>query len=196
DGSRGPVRLTELEPLLPGFGFQFYGQPIHQIWVARDGYVSFGHDNPDPAGDLVPGPFDRNLVRGGTPPPPHAVMAFWDKMSTSSMGVCYELNGPRGAQSLRLAWTHACLTQPCGSDATVPAGPAACGGPCRPPACAPSRFPSAGRPRRTRRALPPRRRRARAGRRAAPTPASSRSARSTPGGGSPAARTWRRPRRV
>ncbi|TMQ09815.1 MAG: hypothetical protein E6J90_10765 [Deltaproteobacteria bacterium] len=116
DGSRGPVRLTELEPLLPGFGFQFYGQPIHQIWVARDGYVSFGHDNPDPAGDLVPGPFDRNLVRGGTPPPPHAVMAFWDKMSTSSMGVCYELNGPRGAQSLRLAWTHACLTQPCGSD--------------------------------------------------------------------------------
>jgi hypothetical protein len=116
DGSRGPVRLIDLEPLLPGFGFQFYGQPIHQIWVGRDGYVSFGRDTPDPNGDLAAGPFDRNLRKTGAPPPPRSVMAFWDKMAMSSLGVCYELDGAPGAQVLRVAWTHACLTQPCGSD--------------------------------------------------------------------------------
>ncbi|HEY0477036.1 MAG TPA: hypothetical protein VGD37_05900 [Kofleriaceae bacterium] len=116
DGSRGPVRLTDLEPLLPGFGFRFYGQPIHQIWVGRDGYVSFGRDTPDPNGDLAAGPFDRNLKKLGAPPPPRSVMAFWDKMSMGSQGVCYELDGAPGSQKLRLAWTHACLTDKCGSD--------------------------------------------------------------------------------
>lgn len=111
-----PVRLTDLEPLLPGFHFQVYGQPIHQIWVSRNGYVSFNGDLGDPNGVLPPGAFDRNLRKLGAPPPPLSVMAFWDKLTMSSGGVCYELDGAPGSQILRLAWTHGCLTDPCGTD--------------------------------------------------------------------------------
>jgi hypothetical protein len=113
---RGPVALTDLEPLLPSFGFEFYGEPIHRIWVARDGYLSFGREPPDPKGDLTPGPLDRGIQRPGAAPPARSVMAFWDDLSPSSQGVCYELDGAPGSQKLRLAWTHACLTDPCGSD--------------------------------------------------------------------------------
>lgn len=111
-----PVRLTDLEPLFPGFHFQVYGQAIHQIWVSRSGYVSFNGNQGDPSGTLAPGAFDRNIRKQGPPPPPLSVMAFWDKLTMSSGGVCYELDGAPGSQILRIAWTHGCLTDPCGTD--------------------------------------------------------------------------------
>lgn len=109
-GSQKTARLDDLDSVLPSFGFQFYGQPIHQIWVGRDGYISFGRDNPDPNGDIVPGPLDRN-----TNPlsPPHSVFAFWDTLTLGANGVCYELEGLPKSQVLRITWSQACLTQIC-----------------------------------------------------------------------------------
>lgn len=111
-GSAVPAELDQLTPALPGFGFQFYGQPIHKIWASRDGYISFSHDNPDPQHVLVPGPFDRGIRGTGAPPPDQSVMAFWDTLTLGSSGVCYELEGSPGGQLIRVTWSHACLTQP------------------------------------------------------------------------------------
>lgn len=113
DGSPGPVELDKLEPLLPGFDFQFYGEPIHKIWVSRDGYISFEHNNPDPQHVLVPGPFDRGLRGTGATPPPQSIMAFWDTLTLGPNGVCWEAEGAPGSQIIRVTWSHACLTQPC-----------------------------------------------------------------------------------
>lgn len=111
DGSRGPVLLNDLESVLPGFNFQFYGRPIHQIWVHRDGFISFARQNPDPGGDLDPGPFDRELLGIGTPPPPQSVMVLWDKLALrEGIGVCYDFRDDPGNQLLRVTWGHACLT--------------------------------------------------------------------------------------
>jgi hypothetical protein len=112
DGSTGPVPLDKLQAALPGFAFQFYGQPVHQIWVSRDGYLSFTRDNPDPDHVLVPGPFDRGIRHVGAPPPPQSVMAFWDTLALTSSGVCYELEGSSGSQRIRVTWHQACFTQP------------------------------------------------------------------------------------
>lgn len=112
NGSAGPAELDLLTPALPGFAFQFYGQPIHKIWASRDGYISFLRDNPDPQHVLVPGPFDRGLKGVGAPPPEQSVMAFWDTLTLGSSGVCYELEGQPGGQLIRVTWSHACLTTP------------------------------------------------------------------------------------
>lgn len=113
DASRKTARLDDLESVLPGFGFQFFGKPIHQIWVGRDGYISFGHDDPDPNGDIAPGPFDRGLRQIGPPPPPRSVFAFWDRLTLGADGVCYELEGQPTSQVLRVTWSHACVTDSC-----------------------------------------------------------------------------------
>jgi hypothetical protein len=113
DGSAGPVELDKLEPLLPGFNFQFFGQPIHKIWVSRDGYISFASNNPDPQHVLVPGPFDSGIKGVGAAPPPQSVMAFWDTITLGPSGVCWEIEGGPGGQLIRVTWSHACLTQPC-----------------------------------------------------------------------------------
>ena len=113
DGTSGPVELEALEPSLPDFGFQFYGQPIHKIWVSRDGYISFSRDNPDPQHVLVPGKFDRAFNQVGAAPPPQSVMAFWDTLTLGSSGVCWALEGQAPNQRIRVTWSHACLTQPC-----------------------------------------------------------------------------------
>jgi hypothetical protein len=115
DGSSGPVLLDKLGPALAGFGFQFFGRPVHQIWASRDGYISFGRDNPDPDHVLVPGPFDRGIRQVGAPPPQQSVMAFWDTLSLGASGICYELEGTGTSQLVRITWSHACLTQPCSS---------------------------------------------------------------------------------
>jgi hypothetical protein len=115
DRTRVPVRLTDLEDMLPNFGFQFYGRALRQIWVAKDGYISFAQDSPDPINVLVPGPLDRDIKHTGEPPPTQSIMAFWDSLILGAQGVCYELKG----QQLRMTWEHACLVheveQPCPS---------------------------------------------------------------------------------
>jgi hypothetical protein len=117
DSSRGPVKLDALESALRNFQFSFYGRPIQQIWVHRDGYISFDRDNPDPNGDLDPGPLDRVLTKSGPPPPQRSVMAFWDTLSLRpNVGVCYALQGAPGSQVFRATWRHACLTETCGAD--------------------------------------------------------------------------------
>jgi hypothetical protein len=114
DGGRAPVRLMDLEnDMLPGFGFQFYGRPLREIWVSKDGYISFAQDSPDPEGALIPGPLDRDIKHSGEPPPSQSIMAFWDTLTLSSTGVCYELEGSPMNQRLHVTWSHACLTQPC-----------------------------------------------------------------------------------
>ena len=116
DGSRGPVGL-ELGAVLPDLGFQFFGRPVHQIWVHRDGYISFSRDRPDPGGNLEPGPLDRDFARAGPPPPPRSVFAFWDRLSLRvPVGVCYDFRGDSGTHVLRLTWQHACLTEACTTD--------------------------------------------------------------------------------
>ena len=115
DGSSGPVELDKLEPFLPGFNFQFFGQPIHKIWVGRDGYISFQRGNPDPGHLLVPGPFDTGFRGVGAAPPGQSVMAFWDSITLGSTGVCWEIEGNSPGQLIRVTWSHACLTTPCTS---------------------------------------------------------------------------------
>jgi hypothetical protein len=115
DATAGPVALDKLEPLLPDFNFQFFGQPIHKIWVSRDGYISFQRTNPDPGHVLVSGPFDTGIKGIGAPPPPQSVMAFWDAITLGPTGVCWEIEGAPGGQLIRVTWSHACLTTPCGS---------------------------------------------------------------------------------
>jgi hypothetical protein len=109
-GTQKTARLDDLHSVLPDFGFKFYGEPIHQIWVSRDGYISFGRDDPDPKGDLVPGPLDRNIE---PLPPPHSVFVFWDTITLGADGICYDLEGPPKAQRLRVTWRQACLTSSC-----------------------------------------------------------------------------------
>jgi len=115
-GSPVPVRLTALEPELLASQFQFYGRPIRQIWVARDGYLSFAPDNPDPTGVLTPGALDRDINHLGQPPPQQSVMAFWDTLTLRANGVCYSLQGDAPNQQLRVTWEHVCLTSVCGAD--------------------------------------------------------------------------------
>jgi hypothetical protein len=114
---RGPVKLDDLESALRAFQFSFYGRPIQQVWVHRDGYISFGRDNPDPNADLNPGALDRGLMNTGPQPPQRSVMVFWDTLSLRpSIGVCYSLQGAPGAQALRVTWRHVCLTETCVTD--------------------------------------------------------------------------------
>jgi hypothetical protein len=106
----------DLESALAGSTFQFYGRPIRQVWVAKDGYVSFAQDSPDPDGALQPGAFDRDIAHMGLPPPRLSVMAFWDSLSLRPFGVCYEIDGEAPHQQLRFTWESACLTPMCGTD--------------------------------------------------------------------------------
>jgi len=116
DGSTRPVRLKDLESALLGSGFRFYDRTIHQIWVAKDGYLSFTQDSPDPNGVVLPGPFDRDIKHLGAPPPQQSVMAFWDRLSLRPTGICYALDGVPPHQQLRVTWPHVCLTDVCTTD--------------------------------------------------------------------------------
>jgi hypothetical protein len=109
-----PVRLVDLE--LATAGFEFYGRPVRQIWVSKDGYLSFTEDSPDPDGGRLPGPFDLDIIHAGAAPPRQSVMAFWDTLSLGPLGVCYEIDGDPGFRQLRVTWNHACLTTICTSD--------------------------------------------------------------------------------
>jgi hypothetical protein len=117
DGGRGPVRPAALESALPSFGFQFYGRPLQQVWIHREGFVSFAHDNPDPLGDLDPAPLDDDITGKGLPPPPQSVMAFWDALTLGPRSqVCYLLEGTPGTQVLRVTWSGVCLAESCVTD--------------------------------------------------------------------------------
>jgi hypothetical protein len=111
-----PVRLAALEPVLLGADFEFYGRPVRQIWVSKDGYLSFTEDSPDPSGGRAPGPLDRDIRHDGAAPPRQSVMAFWDTLSLGPVGICYEIDGDAGGRQLRVTWNHACLTPVCASD--------------------------------------------------------------------------------
>lgn len=115
DSTHAPARLMDVEDTLASSGFRLYGHPIDRIWVAEDGYLSFIQNSPDPSGVLQPGPLDRNVAHMGEPPPVQSVMAFWDMLSLSSSGICYDLGGMPGNQVLSLTWSHACFTD-CTSD--------------------------------------------------------------------------------
>jgi hypothetical protein len=116
DGSTAPVRLTGLENKLASSDFQFYGRPVRQIWVSKDGYISFTANSPDPDNTFSPGPFDGDINQTGLAPPPQSVMAFWETFVPRPSGVCYELAGEPPSQQLRVTWQRACLVAPCGSD--------------------------------------------------------------------------------
>jgi hypothetical protein len=113
DGKRGAVQLPLSQETLDNFSFEFYGQPIRQIWVHEDGYLSFTQNNPDPNNDLDPGPFDRDLIGQGVPPPRQSVFPFWDALTLGPDGVCYALEGSPGTQKLRVTWKGTCHTQTC-----------------------------------------------------------------------------------
>jgi hypothetical protein len=117
-GGGPPVQRMdmELEDKLRGADFQFYGRPIRQIWVAKDGYLSFTQDNPDPDGHRLPGSLDLDIKHVGPPPPLQSVMAFWDTLSVRPMGVCYVLDGAAPYRQLRVTWAGACLTDTCTTD--------------------------------------------------------------------------------
>jgi hypothetical protein len=106
---------SKLKARLDASGFQFYGQPVRHIWIAKDGYISFTKGTPEPDKQILPGSLDRE-IKGDEPPPPRSVMAFWDTLSLKSDGVCYSLDGAAGQQKLRVTWAHVCLTSMCTSD--------------------------------------------------------------------------------
>lgn len=112
-GARGAAQLPLSPEVLAGFNFRFYGRPIRQVWAHEDGYISFGADNPDPNGDLNPGPFDRDLRGVGVPPPKQSIFAFWDALTPGPLGVCYALEGLPGNQKLRVSWVGTCNVSAC-----------------------------------------------------------------------------------
>jgi hypothetical protein len=116
DGRAGPVELADLALALAGDHFQLYGRTIGQVWVAREGYVSFATANPDPAHTLQPGPLDRDIRHEGAAPPVHSVFAFWDALTLSPAGICYAIDGEPGHHVLRVSWPRACLMTPCTTD--------------------------------------------------------------------------------
>src|SRR5690606_18274467 len=116
DGSRGAAKLPLPPAALEAFGFRYFSRPIRQIWAHEDGYISFAPDNPDAMNDLDPGPFDRDLLGVGVPPPPQSAMVFWDGLTLGSNGVCYALEGAPGTQKLRVTWRRTCHSVVCTAD--------------------------------------------------------------------------------
>ena len=93
-----PLSVSALED----FSFEFYGQPIRQIWASRDGYLAFTPTSPDPQNDLDPGAFDRDLVGLGVPPPKQGVFAFWDDLTLGAVACVTRsrvLRAPRSSAS-------------------------------------------------------------------------------------------------
>lgn len=114
DGNQTPVALDSLDALLPAFGFRFYGKPVHRIWASKNGYVSFGLENPDPDNTINPGPFDRDFRGEGAPPPQQSVLAFWDALTLRASGVCTSAargSGGSVPERLLITWKQACLTE-------------------------------------------------------------------------------------
>lgn len=115
--STAPI-LLPLGGVLSGAGFQLYGRPIDEIWVSRNGYLSFTQDSPDPGGVLTPGPLDRHIVGVGAAPPLQSVMAFWDTLHFPATPgtvrrACYGVPGTVGNRLFRLTWENACFSDTC-----------------------------------------------------------------------------------
>lgn len=113
DGTRGAAQLPLPATSLENFSFEFYGQPVRQIWVHEDGYLAFTQTNPDENNDLDAGAFDRDLTGTGVPPPKQGVFPFWDALTPGADGVCYALEGTPGTQKLRVTWKGTCQTVSC-----------------------------------------------------------------------------------
>lgn len=92
------------------FDFRLYGEPVNQVWVTDDGYVSFGAQPSNAT-------FDRVTNSEGITSPGHperAVLGFWDDLALSpdDGAVCAAMVSAGGRNTLWVSWTHACIA-PC-----------------------------------------------------------------------------------
>lgn len=91
---------------LAEFGFSYYGEPVENLWVGDNGYVSFGESAPNATEPVQPG----NLE--GTGVPLGALIPFWERLETRDTGVCVTLSD--ATDRLVITWKDACFS-PCGS---------------------------------------------------------------------------------
>lgn len=112
DTDREEVR----SPLTPGmpFPFRFYGRPVSQLWVSDNGYLGLGDDPPMA---LLPSIQSLGVV-GGFPPVP-GILPFWERLKTSSDGVCLAVDGVPPYRILWITWHDACFLD----DPSIDCGP-------------------------------------------------------------------------
>ncbi|MFT5355120.1 MAG: hypothetical protein ACI9KE_002336 [Polyangiales bacterium] len=91
---------------LADFSFSFYGEPVSNLWVGDNGYVTFGDAAPNATEPIQPG----NLE--GTGVPLGALIPFWERLETRDSGVCVTLSD--ATDRVVITWKDACFS-PCGS---------------------------------------------------------------------------------
>jgi hypothetical protein len=97
---------SPLAPALPGdFAFEFYGEPVKQVWAGSNGYIAFGMDAPAALTAQVgqAQALNESLV------PQNAVLPFWDELRTNTSGVCYAVTDEKPYRTLWITWDRACF---------------------------------------------------------------------------------------
>lgn len=89
--------------------FYFYGEKVNRIWVADDGYLSFG-DSPEEA------TFNRVTNDEGITSPGHpvnAVLPFWSNLFSASGGkICVAVQDVGDQDTLWISWSRMSLNDP------------------------------------------------------------------------------------
>lgn len=120
-GSGAELTLTDstLLTALESFDFRFYGRKMEQLWVADDGYVSFGASAPGALANTVA---LGDLASAGAPD--LSVVAFWDSMYVEpGVGeVCVALVGSPGEATLWITWSRLRFQQGAADDLTFSVG--------------------------------------------------------------------------
>jgi hypothetical protein len=107
------VQITDEELLakLPEFDFYYYGQKVSQLWMADDGYLSFGATAEEATLNNVTN-IDGILSPGH---PQNAVLPFWSSLSLRPDGgkMCAVLQSAGDQSTLWMTWKKACLQAVC-----------------------------------------------------------------------------------
>lgn len=87
------------------FDFRFYGERVRQVWVAGDGYVTFGAAAPR---SLTTEVVNGDITSSGAPR--FGVAAFWDSLDFKATGkVCVGMQTAGDVDTLWITWKDACF---------------------------------------------------------------------------------------
>lgn len=111
-----------MSPLPEGmpFPFHYYGEPVSQLWVGSNGYLTFGPNKPAALTVDIGG--SESLGEPGFPT--GGVLPFWDDLRTGRRGVCFAVSGEAPNRLLWITWKEACF-------AVGPSGRFGCGDPAQ-----------------------------------------------------------------
>lgn len=95
------------------FQFRFYGQQVQNLWIADDGFISFGAE---PTGKLNRDSSADSIIRGGAPR--FGVLAFYDDLQLRALtsDVCVSLLGQTGQRKLWITWNDVCFAPACADE--------------------------------------------------------------------------------